>query len=161
MSVHHGGMYAGIGDASVRFVRTGVSAAGSRLFTFQLTTVVEGISTGGVDQLLRAEIITRSGDRLAIANAILRKLGFANPLSTIGPERLMPAVQKFREALGGGVREREISAIGALQLLSADPVSSPRDRTVLSGQECLVFFLGGRQSAFDPSFQGGVFVATR
>lgn len=122
-----------LGDGSVRFVRTSINAARSNVFAVWLTTGVAGISPTGIGQLLRAEIVTGTGDRRAVANAILRKLGFANTLES---KMLMPAVQRFREASG-------VSAVGALQVLSADPVSSPRDRTVLAGKECLVFFLGG------------------
>lgn len=146
----------GIQDGSVRFVSVGIGAARSQLFHFQLELSVEGISPIGIDQLLRAETITGSGDRRALANAILRKMGFTALIGSREFGMLMPAVQGLRAVSGN-----RVSTIGALQVLSAEPVSSPQDRSVLAGQECLVFFLGGQQSAFDPNFQGGVFVATR
>lgn len=160
-SVHPGGAYAVMGDGSVRFVRSGVSRARSRLFSFQLDVVVDGVSPIGINQLVRAEIITGSGDRRALANAILRKMGFTALIDTKESEKLMPAVQGLRDVLARGSRKGGISAIGAFQFLDADPVSSPQDREVLSGKECLVLFLGGMQSAFDPNFQGGIFVASR
>lgn len=122
---HSGGVNILLGDGSVRFVR-------SNVFAVWLTTSLPGLSFGGACQFLEGYIVNDPKDRRILANAMLKGLGFAATGGETAIGLLLPAVQAAREAAKQIQPRSILSAAGALQFLSGDPVSDPNDRKLLA-----------------------------
>jgi hypothetical protein len=110
--------------------------------------VRRGVSAAGVSQVLAGEVVAGLGDRLLLARIVGAAAGRAHTVGinesiTVGAARTETVGHNETITVHGGRTENALqglSALGAQQLTSGQPVTDPRDRQVFAVWLTVGFF---------------------